>query len=136
MGVVVVRRVTDLGDDRVLAPERFDPRRRLPAAAGARLGELVEIAGEACAPAALAAGVRALVLDTTHAREGYVFAWHEPVGREAIGSAKRWLAPGDVIVSRLRPYLRQIAYVDAPLFAVLPGGNSVLASTEFYVLRG
>ncbi|MBN2197173.1 MAG: hypothetical protein JW751_30490 [Polyangiaceae bacterium] len=136
MGVVVIRRLAELGPGRVLAPERFDPRRRWRPGQGAVLGELVDIVGEACTPAALAPDARALVLDTTHAREGFVFAWHPLVAREAIGSAKRLLAPGDVIVSRLRPYLHQVAYVDAALFAILPGGNSVLASTEYYVLRG
>jgi hypothetical protein len=136
VGELFVRRVADLGPGLPLAPERFDPRRRLAARGGARLGDVAELAGELCAPAALPPELRALVLDTTHAREGFVFAWHAPVAPAAIGSAKRRLAPGDVIVSRLRPYLRQIAYVDPALFARVPGGNAVLASPELFALRG
>lgn len=136
MGVVVVRRVADLGPELALAPERFDPRRRPTCEQGSRLEDVVELVTASLSPSSLPAQSRALVLDTTHAREGFVLAWHAPVGPTAIGSAKRPLAPGDVIVSRLRTYLRQIAYVDAALFAEEAGGHLVLASTEFFVLRG
>jgi hypothetical protein len=132
MGVLTVRRVDELGPDCVLAPERHDPRRRVDRGASVALDTLVELARS---------GVRGLsgpvlVLDTSHAWEGVVLARHAPAGPEAIGSAKRSLAPGDVVVSRLRPYLRQVAYVDAGLFALDPAGNAVCASTEFFVLRG
>ncbi len=136
MGLLFVRRVADLGPALALAPERFDPRRRIATRATMRLGDLAELAGEVCAPAALPPELSALVLDTTHAREGVVLAWHALVAPAAIGSAKRRLEPGDVIVSRLRPYLRQIAYVDPALFARRPGGNAVLASPELFALRG
>ena len=43
---------------------------------------------------------------------------------------------GDVIISRLRPYLRQVALVDEALFQLCRRGNAVAASTEFFVLRG
>ncbi|HEY1068553.1 MAG TPA: hypothetical protein VGE52_20685 [Pirellulales bacterium] len=72
-----------------------------------------------------------LVLDTSDAREGIVVGRKSPT-RE-LGSLKKSLAPGDVIVSRLRPYLRQVAFIDAE-FAQAAGGE-LLASTEFFVLR-
>lgn len=136
MGRHVVRTVGELGRGLVLAPERFDPRRRLAVAASRRLGEVVEVTTGNLAPSSLPPTARALVLDTTHAWEGFVLARHAPVAPAEIGSAKRALRPGDVIVSRLRPYLRQVAFVDDGLFARVRGGNAVLASTEFYVLRG
>ena len=46
-----------------------------------------------------------------------------------LNSNKKILKSGDVIISRLRPYLRQVAYVDSDSTAPL------CASTEFYVLR-
>jgi hypothetical protein len=49
-----------------------------------------------------------------------------------LGSSKKRLRAGDVIVSRLRPYLRQVAYVDQ---ALVSGESEVVCSTEFYVLR-
>lgn len=138
MGRHVVRTVGELGDDLCLAPERFDPRRTVTVtgAVGAtprRLGDLVDIVTDNVHAGSFAAAARVLVLDTTHASDGFVLARHAPVAPAALGSAKRALAPGDVIISRLRPYLRQVAFVDDGLFA---DADAVVASTEFYVLRG
>jgi hypothetical protein len=135
----VVRRVDELGPTWVLAPERFDPRRALGGRRGGRaqrLAELVELVTDSVTAATLAAGTPVLVLDTSHAWDGLVVARHAPGPARAVGSAKRPLIPGDVIISRLRPYLRQVAFVDAPWFARATRGNAVVASTEFYVLRG
>jgi hypothetical protein len=77
-----------------------------------------------------------LILDTSHAVEGFVVLKHGPEINVERGSSKRRLQPGDVIISRLRPYLRQVAYVDEALFAMTEGGNDVVGSSEFYVLRG
>lgn len=134
-GRVITRRVGELGPALVLAPERFDPRRAVTVAGARRLGELVEVVSDTVDARALPADAPVLVLDTGHAWEGLVLARHAPVTARDLGSAKRRLAPGDVIISRLRPYLRQVAFVDDGLFARAPGGNLVVASTEFYVLR-
>jgi hypothetical protein len=53
-----------------------------------------------------------------------------------MGSAKRRVQAGDVIISRLRPYLRQVALIDEALFQLCRRGNAVAASTEFFILRG
>lgn len=76
---------------------------------------------------------RCLVLDTSDAREGVVVSRHEPVPGSAIGSAKKVVQPGDVIVSRLRPYLRQVGFVDRRVPHA--SGATIACSTEFYVLR-
>lgn len=72
-----------------------------------------------------------VVFDTTHAADGFV-ATRPLELTESLQSAKRRLAPGDVIVSRLRPYLRQIAFVDD---ALAKTGSILCCSTEFFVLR-
>lgn len=130
-----VRTVSALAPGLVLAPERYDPERELDARASLRLAELVTIAGENLPATRLAELGELVVLDTSHAHEGVVLASASELERGAPLSAKRLLAPGDVIISRLRPYLRQVAYVDAGLFELARGGNAVVASTEFYVLR-
>lgn len=137
MGSHFVRSSDDLGDDLVLSPERYASRSAGLAAhpTHRRLADWVEVRSENLRPAALAASVPVLVLDTTHAQDGFVLARHAPQSAGTLGSAKRALQPGDVIVSRLRPYLRQIAYVDAGLFQLVPQGNGVVASSEFFVLR-
>ncbi len=136
MGRHVVRRVAELGDDLVLAPERFDPRRTVAVSTTRRLADLADVVTENVQASSFDARARVLVLDTSHAWEGFVLVRLPPAAPSAIGSAKRSLRPGDVIISRLRPYLRQVALVDDALFELAPGGNAVVASTEFYVLRG
>ena len=136
MGIPVLRRVADLGDGLVLAPERFDPRRHVEVVARCCLSDLVDIVAENVSARSWKSPGAVLILDTTHAYEGFVVFRHHPVPPASMGSAKRLVQAGDVIISRLRPYLRQVALVDEALFRLRPGGNAVVASTEFFVLRG
>ncbi len=133
MGILTTRRLADLDRHLVLAPERYDPRRVVDTDSDRTLGDLVSLSTAAWRRAADAE--RVLVLDTSHAFEGVVRIRHSPGTADDVGSAKRQLAPGDVIVSRLRPYLRQVALVDAALFTDQGAAVSVVCSTEFYVLR-
>lgn len=116
----VVRRLADLGDEVVLAPERH----LVDRGDGTPLGELVVLRNERFDPKAASAAP--IVVDTTHARDGLldVAAAARVTETSPARSAKKRALPGDVIVSRLRPYLRQIALVTA----------EVGVSTEFYVL--
>ena len=136
MGIPVLCRVADLGDGLVLAPERFDPRRRVEIVARRCLSDAVEIVSENVSARSCKGPGAVLILDTTHAYEGFVVFRHDPVPPASMGSVKRRVQAGDVIISRLRPYLRQVALVDEALFRLCPGGNAVVASTEFFVLRG
>ena len=136
MGIPVLRRVADLGDGLVLAPERFDPRRQVEVVARCCLSGLVDIVAENVSARSWKSPGAVLILDTTHAYEGFVVLRHHPVPPASMGSAKRLVQAGDVIISRLRPYLRQVALVDEALFQLCRRGNAVAASTEFFVLRG
>ena len=127
------RSLSELDAGFVLAPERYDPRRVLASTSSTRIGDVVEASRALYRPAEATRPV--LVLDTTHALQGFVRLGHAPVAPTEVGSSKRQLQPGDLIVSRLRPYLQQIALVDAALFGRDPVGNDVACSTEFYVLR-
>ncbi len=114
----------------VLAPERYDPRRQLPWT-GPPLSSLVRFSSETARGQAEAWRV----LDTGHAQEGIARPPVRLVESGRLGSQKRVLRPGDLILSRLRPYLRQLAWVDPGLLLDLPDGAGIAASTEFYVLR-
>ncbi len=118
-----------LDDHWVLAPERYDPRRRL-GCGGVPLLSLAQLSAETLQPGEDPR--RFLVLDTSHAVEGLVRVRRAAIAGQDIGSAKRVLRAGDVLISRLRPYLRQVAWVDPWL---LEQADVVVASTEFYVLR-
>jgi len=124
-----------LEPDTVLAPERYDPRRRPPLDSGVPLRDVAFTARDAHAPDRLDPDLRYLVLDTTDVREGLVDPRRPPGPRDEIGSARRGVLPGDVLISRLRPYLRQIGLADPGLYDDPLGGTTVVCSTEFYVLR-
>jgi hypothetical protein len=74
------------------------------------------------------------VLDTGNAREGLldITILGNPVSGRT--SAKKVVRDGDVIVSRLRPYLRQVTYIP-PGTCQLLGVDRLYCSTEFFVLR-
>jgi hypothetical protein len=133
-GASCVRTVEQLGSGWVLAPERYAVSAARPR--GRLLADVVDVVTVAHRPGVLPRAQLALVLDTSHAVEGFVVASHAPVDPATIASPKRVLQRGDVIVSRLRSYLRQIAVVDDALFDCVRGGNTVFSSPEFIILRG
>ncbi len=129
-----VRTLGDLAPDYVLAPERHvvaaGAAHAAASVAGVPLGELVVERRERIDP--VTAG-GAVVLDTSHARDGVL----DVAGalRDGAGgkSAKKRALEGDLVVSRLRPYLRQIALVH-PSALARAQGRLLALSTEFYVL--
>ncbi len=133
MALISIRQRNKLATSFVLAPERYDPRRELDAgdAKTVILDDLVTAVREVVQPSADLG--RCLVLDTSDAREGIVTARKKPIEGSEIGSAKKVVEPHDVIISRLRPYLRQVAFVDAEI----PNSEGAIltCSTEFFVLR-
>ena len=140
---VAVRTLADLAPDYVLAPERHVLAGGAAASGdGIPLGELVVERRERIDPGVTSAPARsaaragsgdAVVLDTSHARDGVL----DVAGalRDGAGgkSAKKRAEAGDLVVSRLRPYLRQIALVH-PSALALARGRPLALSTEFYVL--
>ena len=90
-----------------------------------------------------------LVFDTGDAKDGIIAVSKPPVPGSQIRSAKKRIRPRQVIVSRLRPYLRQVAWVDPGLLAepelsagAREGASSetepaveLTCSTEFFVLE-
>lgn len=139
MALVTVRRRVELGPTCVLAPERYDPRRESLRAGstGERtipIGSVVRSVRQTISPSTGPTGEREyLVYDTSDAREGLVTGRKSPMRLADVGSAKKLFQRNDVLISRLRPYLRQVAFVDEH---VGDGNDAELAcSTEFFVLR-
>ena len=97
----------------LLAPERYD--RPAFASGGIPLPTLAQLSSEIVTPKAIPVAMRTRVLDTGDALAGFARATPS-TARPDFRSNKKRLRPGDVIVSRLRPYLRQVAYLDASLF--------------------
>src|SRR5262249_31707506 len=118
------------------APERYSARRHAGAAVvhgTVPLHKLARLFKSTINPARSDPDSLYLVLDTTHAVEGRIQCNTRPVRGREVGSVKRPVRAGNVLVSRLRPYLRQVAFVDEGLAERrrLP----IVCSTEFYVLE-
>jgi hypothetical protein len=127
-----VVRTLDLDTPWVLAPERYDPRRSAAEEFAVRIADVARIVRDTISPPGVP-GEAYLVLDTGDARVGVISTERDPgPGEQVLGSTKKRVRAGDVIISRLRPYLRQVGYVDK---AIAQGGSEIAVSTEFLVLR-
>ena len=126
--------LASLVDGLALAPERYDPRRG-PAQQGCPLLQIIEVMREQLNPARDDGRYRYLVLDTSDVAEGIIRPSRDPMPAPMIGSSKKVVRAGDVLISRLRPYLRQVGYVDPGLASEFGDDVKVVCSTEFFVLR-
>lgn len=127
MAICVIKKTTQLGPQFVLTPERYNPKRRMHLSDendGVLLAEIITLENDI-----VTSKKNSSVwyqINTSDAMGGYL---RIPQNPERLNSNKKILKTGDVIISRLRPYLQQVAYVDVDL------GIQLCASTEFYVLR-
>jgi hypothetical protein len=131
MPTIALRALEEIGSSLVLAPERFCAEQLAESRAGVPLGEIVV---ERRVVVSARATASAIVLDTTHARDGLLDVSGALRASSApAASPKKSVHVGDVLVSRLRPYLRQIALAHP---SALRGceGRALCCSTEFYVL--
>jgi hypothetical protein len=129
----VIRTLAELGDAITLAPERHRAASLEGAGrekGGVSLGTLVTLRNERVSGDALGG---AIVFDTTHAKDGVLDVAAALRMTDVPSSAKKRVRPGDLLVSRLRPYLRQIAFAHPAAMAAC-GDRVVACSTEFYVL--
>jgi hypothetical protein len=135
MAHVSIRWTDELDEGFVLAPERYDPRITQKhylgdAQSGRTLAQLVDLSKDVVTLEKADPEEKYMVLDTGDAKNG-IICRKSVTNYAGIGSTKKVLHIGDVIISRLRPYLRQIGFVDSDLASA----SSIVASTEFYVLR-
>ena len=112
----------------VLSPERYGTGE--VHVDGIPLREIALLTKQTISPATSNNDSQYLVADTGDAFEGVLSIGRPPSA--SFGSTKKVLSEGDVVISRLRPYLRQVALVDR---GVANSGDGVICSTEFYVLR-
>ena len=127
MAICVIKTTTQLGPQFVLTPERYNPKRRMSFSDendGVLLSEIVTLENDIVAPRKDTSSW--YQINTSDAMGGYL---RVPPTSEQLNSNKKILKAGDVIISRLRPYLHQVAYVD------IDSNLQLCASTEFYVLR-
>ncbi|MDY6392607.1 MAG: hypothetical protein SPL80_07185 [Bacilli bacterium] len=122
MAIIVTKSVGQLEAPFILTPERYNPNRKLSITGGIRICDIAYLGD---AQYLERAQERVLQIDTCDAREGVLTI---PSEVSEIKSNKKRIQRGDVLISRLRPYLRQVAFVDSD-------SEKLACSTEFYVLR-
>lgn len=148
MALVSIISKTNLASKLILSPERYDPRRKLQIdeRKTVELNKIAISTRKMIKPSNELG--KCLVIDTSDAREGIIIARKPNISGNEVGSAKKSVLPGDVIISRLRPYLRQVAFIDDKIpnatddtsLAGNPRGRvlsktQILCSTEFFILR-
>ena len=140
MALLTVKRRIELARPCVLAPERYDPRRESlrsvsVAARTVSLRDVARSVRQTINPATSIAGDRRyVVLDTSDVREGVIVGRKSSIRLPEVGSTKKLFVRNDVLISRLRPYLRQVAFADEG-FAASNIDAELVCSTEFFVLR-
>jgi hypothetical protein len=140
MAIFTVRHRFELGPTFVLAPERYDPRRDTLRTGSASvksvaLGSVAICVKQTINPQRQSAGSNQFVVfDTSDIREGLVIGRKTPISMAELGSSKKRLQGSDVLISRLRPYLRQVAFVDNDIRDA-ESEIELVCSTEFFVLR-
>lgn len=134
MAIKTVLDVSRLDSGWILAPERYDPRRQHTEHDGPRLSDYVKILREQVNTANANEQQQFLVVNTGDASNGIIRPRNSPCGVASIRSTKKRVYPGQVIISRLRPYLRQVAWVDTGLLEPEFPSLELLCSTEFFVL--
>ncbi|HHA2010837.1 hypothetical protein [Enterobacter quasimori] len=139
MASITIVPVKNLARGKILSPERYDPRRTLTNdgsdKASITIGEIAQVVKKTINPASRSSeGREFVVLDTSDVREGFVIGKKQPSAAKDIGSTKKIFQQNDVLISRLRPYLRQVAIVDEG-FAKRFNNYELACSTEFFVLR-
>ncbi|MCI9422974.1 hypothetical protein GN277_11835 [Lachnospiraceae bacterium WCA-9-b2] len=127
MAICVIKKTTHLGPLFVLTPERYNPKRHMNLPDennGVLLSEIITLENDIVTSKKNSSDWHQI--NTSDAMSGYLRIPSKP-GK--LNSNKKILKHGDVIISRLRPYLRQVAYVD------IDTDEPICASTEFYILR-
>lgn len=126
--------LNDLDNGTVLTPERYEIRKKQNNKKGMSIYNLCAIVKDTITPKKATNDTPYLILDTGDVKGGFI-RYKNFVSADKIGSAKKIIKPGDVIISRLRPYLKQVAYVDKNILNYLPKNIVLLCSTEFFILR-
>lgn len=124
----------NLDEGFILTPERYETKKMQNTQIGVPLYKLCSIVKNSLSPHKADSNINYLLLDTGDVKEGFI-RFKKVINASDIGSTKKIIKPGDVIVSRLRSYLRQVGYVDQDLFDSLPRNTILLCSSEFFVLR-
>lgn len=128
-------KVRDLDPGLILAPERYDSLRQRSGSIKNSLDNFVVFISDLVTPAKIGNNQRFIVINTSNALAGKISTDMLSIPGSELGSTKKLLKSGDIIISRLRSYLRQVAFIDQELLDSIERNTLFVCSTEFYVLR-
>lgn len=127
----IKRQFLETGKDYCLSPEQWLSHETLAGMTGSLVfGDIVDLIAVQATPPSNSK----FILDTGNAREGLLdlTVLGNPDSNRV--SSKKVARDGDLIISRLRPYLRQVAWLPNGASTLL-GINEFYCSTEFFVFR-
>lgn len=128
MALFVEKHISMLDDLFVLLPERYDPRRD-SFNEGIPILEIVNI-GSATINHTKVKTFDYLSLDTTNSFNGFISVNGTDFNKN-IESTKKLVHKNSIIISRLRPYLRQVGFIDND---IVPNDEAIIISSEYYEL--
>lgn len=128
--------IGNLDNGYILSPDRYNPERETENYSGKTVADFAKCTNNKKTKSNLKDNEIYVVFSTSDAEEGILSSEKPIVDMDGVGSTKKVVTPGDVIISRLRPKLRQVSYVDKWLNSTYDEETIFLCSTEFFVLRG
>ena len=128
MAIICKQYISMLDEGYVLLPERYN-QQRYTFSTGIPLLELVSYGSETINCIQLA-NHNYLVLDTSNSIDGFIKIQKTDFNKK-VESSKKILHKGSIIISRLRPYLRQIGFIDNDL---ITKDTLLVGSSEYYEL--
>lgn len=128
----VIRLSTELGPEVSFAAEHWLSSQKIQRMAqGTKLFDIAAFGGKG----STGKEERPIFLDTNAANNGLLDISSILNGKNGERTShKKSVSEGCVIMSRLRPYLRQVAFIPTGLFELM-GCSDILCSTEFYILQ-
>lgn len=134
MALTFNKLLASLDNGLVLSPERYHPAKYMKSNGGTKLSEIVFESRDTVSSTSkqYSSSEQAIVLDTSESSNGFLSNEKTPDSIRSLKSAKKIAKVGDVIISRLRPYLRQVAFIDETTYGK---DCLLLTSTEYLILR-
>jgi len=133
MAVFSVVKLSELDGVKLLAPEFYHPakilsKRYLEKVGSKRIKDCFYNIREIFDPKKESLSQDGVVFDLSDVTSYFLYGGKNVTSSEEVGSAKKIFRKNDVLISRLRPYLKEVSFIGF-------NGKLKLGSTEFIVLR-
>jgi len=133
MAVFNIVKVSELEGGKILTPEFYHPskilsKQFLENVSTKKIKDYFYSVREIFAPQKENLSQQGIVFDLSDITSYFLYSGRKVTSSEEVGSNKKIFLQNDVLISRLRPYLKEVSFVGI-------NGGLKLASTEFIVLR-